>query len=324
MFSLTLVLRSEKKASSPLDPSTLTKDGTTCYLLALSLHFSSGLSADLSVDKPCGDKAIEFRKTSSFTACSSWSRPASVMLINHLRPGQARVMLGAAAVRHASRSTHEVSQPLFHWLSSLHVGIPPRRQHTKPRPFSPPSAASSEAATANSKISHHATPRSFDKLKGAPPPPFEDRVGRFVSRKASTRVKEEAEAEGEGKGAARGKGKAATAARGERCGEGKGGVAKFGFPKKASPEVCLVGRSNVGKSSLLNALIYGNSGEGDEKRGRGTTPKGYKLGVGKKARVSARPGETVELGFYNLKDYDKALTLVDCPGYGFNVRSDER
>ena len=82
-------------------------------------------------------------------------------------------------------------------------------------------------------------------------------------------------------------------------------------------------RSSCSSCSLLNALIYSNSTEVETKRRRGTTPQGYKLGAGKKAHVSPRPGETVELGFYSLRD-EKTLTLVDCPGYGFNVRSDER
>ena len=249
-----------------------------------------------------------------------------MLLISQMRPRKARVLCDGASlvIRNASHSSHEVSQPLFHWLSSLHVGIPPRRQHTKPKSYSPPKA-SNAAATVNSKTSHHTIPRSFDKLKGAPPSPFEDRMGRVVSRKASTRLRESAvEVEGEVKEEAKGGGVAGRGGAGGKKHAGKGGpLAKFRFPKKTSPEVCLVGRSNVGKSSLLNALIYGNSGEVDEKRGRGTTPKGYKLGAGKKARVSAKPGETVELGFYTLRD-DRVLTLVDCPGYGFNVRSDER
>lgn len=57
------------------------------------------------------------------------------------------------------------------------------------------------------------------------------------------------------------------------------------------PEIALVGRSNVGKSSLLNAL------------------------VGKKglARVSATPGKTTLLNVYRLPDF----YLVDLPGYGY-------
>jgi GTP-binding protein len=57
------------------------------------------------------------------------------------------------------------------------------------------------------------------------------------------------------------------------------------------PEVAFWGRSNVGKSSLLNALI-------------GTTI----------ARTSNTPGRTQQLNFFNLGD---KLMLVDMPGYGF-------
>jgi GTP-binding protein len=57
------------------------------------------------------------------------------------------------------------------------------------------------------------------------------------------------------------------------------------------PEIAFVGRSNVGKSSLLNALV-GRPGL---------------------ARVSGSPGKTTLLNFYRLPD----LYLVDLPGYGF-------
>jgi GTP-binding protein len=57
------------------------------------------------------------------------------------------------------------------------------------------------------------------------------------------------------------------------------------------PEIAFVGRSNVGKSSLLNALV-GRPGL---------------------ARVSGSPGKTTLLNFYRLSD----LYLVDLPGYGF-------
>jgi GTP-binding protein len=57
------------------------------------------------------------------------------------------------------------------------------------------------------------------------------------------------------------------------------------------PEIALIGRSNVGKSSLLNALV-GRPGL---------------------ARVSGSPGKTTLLNFYRLPE----LYLVDLPGYGF-------
>jgi GTP-binding protein len=59
----------------------------------------------------------------------------------------------------------------------------------------------------------------------------------------------------------------------------------------ALPEIAFVGRSNVGKSSLLNALV-GRPGL---------------------ARVSGSPGKTTLLNFYRLPE----LYLVDLPGYGF-------
>ncbi len=71
------------------------------------------------------------------------------------------------------------------------------------------------------------------------------------------------------------------------------GVVKAeGLPRTQLPEIAFCGRSNVGKSSLVNALT-----------GRKTL-----------ARTSNTPGRTQELNFFNLGD---ALILVDLPGYGF-------
>ncbi len=64
------------------------------------------------------------------------------------------------------------------------------------------------------------------------------------------------------------------------------------LPPIGLPEVAFAGRSNVGKSSLLNALTRRNA----------------------LARVSATPGRTKQLNFFNLAD---RLTLVDMPGYGY-------
>jgi GTP-binding protein len=64
------------------------------------------------------------------------------------------------------------------------------------------------------------------------------------------------------------------------------------LPPAAGPEVAFAGRSNVGKSSLLNALT-----------GRRTL-----------ARVSGEPGRTRQLNFFDLGG---RLTLVDMPGYGY-------
>jgi len=64
------------------------------------------------------------------------------------------------------------------------------------------------------------------------------------------------------------------------------------YPDDGFPEVALVGRSNVGKSSLTNTLI---------------NRKAY-------ARTSSQPGKTQTLNFYNVED---AVYFVDVPGYGY-------
>lgn len=71
-------------------------------------------------------------------------------------------------------------------------------------------------------------------------------------------------------------------------------------PKKRLPEIVVSGKSNVGKSSLINRL----------------------LGRRNFARVSATPGKTATINFYEI---DEKLTLCDLPGYGFaRVSKEER
>ena len=64
------------------------------------------------------------------------------------------------------------------------------------------------------------------------------------------------------------------------------------LPVNSLPEVAFAGRSNVGKSSLINCV----------------------LGRKSLARTSAQPGKTQTLNFYKLND---AMYLVDLPGYGY-------
>ena len=66
------------------------------------------------------------------------------------------------------------------------------------------------------------------------------------------------------------------------------------LPEMGPLEVALAGRSNVGKSSLINALVRHNG----------------------LARTSNTPGRTQELNYF-LTDWEPAFYLVDMPGYGF-------
>ena len=64
------------------------------------------------------------------------------------------------------------------------------------------------------------------------------------------------------------------------------------LPDTELPEVAFAGKSNVGKSSLINALMNRKA----------------------LARTSASPGKTQTINFYNIND---AMYLVDLPGYGY-------
>lgn len=64
------------------------------------------------------------------------------------------------------------------------------------------------------------------------------------------------------------------------------------YPVTGYPEVAFVGRSNVGKSSIINTLVNRKS----------------------LARVGATPGKTRQINFFNI---NKSFYLVDLPGYGF-------
>ena len=70
------------------------------------------------------------------------------------------------------------------------------------------------------------------------------------------------------------------------------------YPKTDFPDLAFAGRSNVGKSSLINKLLNRKS----------------------LARVSAKPGKTATINFYNI---DNCINFVDLPGYGFAKVSKE-
>ena len=68
------------------------------------------------------------------------------------------------------------------------------------------------------------------------------------------------------------------------------------YPKNNLPEIVLVGKSNVGKSSFVNTMINRK----------------------KLARTSSEPGKTRQINFYNMDD---SFYFVDLPGYGYSKMS---
>lgn len=78
----------------------------------------------------------------------------------------------------------------------------------------------------------------------------------------------------------------------------KSAVSKEQYPKSEMLEFAFAGRSNVGKSSMINKVLNRKS----------------------LARVSGTPGKTITINFYNI---DNKIYLVDLPGYGYAKRSKE-
>ena len=68
------------------------------------------------------------------------------------------------------------------------------------------------------------------------------------------------------------------------------------YPENNLPQIVLVGKSNVGKSSFINTMINRKS----------------------LARTSSEPGKTRQINFYNI---DEKFYFVDLPGYGYSKMS---
>lgn len=75
----------------------------------------------------------------------------------------------------------------------------------------------------------------------------------------------------------------------------KSAVKPADYPEPTLPEVAFAGRSNVGKSSLINVLV--------ERKGL--------------VRTSSTPGRTQLINFFQMTAADLTLNLVDLPGYGY-------
>lgn len=71
------------------------------------------------------------------------------------------------------------------------------------------------------------------------------------------------------------------------------------FPETNLPEIAFAGRSNVGKSSLINSFVHRKN----------------------LARISSTPGKTSEINFFNVEN---RWVLVDMPGFGFTKRGVKR
>ena len=69
-------------------------------------------------------------------------------------------------------------------------------------------------------------------------------------------------------------------------------AAKNGFPERKYPEIAFAGKSNVGKSSVINRLLMRKN----------------------MARVGEKPGKTIHVNYFVI---DKACYFVDLPGYGY-------
>ena len=68
------------------------------------------------------------------------------------------------------------------------------------------------------------------------------------------------------------------------------------YPQNELPQIVLVGKSNVGKSSFINSMLNRK----------------------KLARTSSEPGKTRQINFYNI---DETFYFVDLPGYGYSKMS---